>query len=296
MENALNVFFRRKLSSRYITRRLFQLSVLKLSLFRKHQALKFFFQENKPIDIKLKDNTFISCHSRIEAFHLCMYYFVANKLGIYSSKELIAIHNLSNTLNTDLERVFSKDEIFRSATGASPYFTITLLALYALIRYLKPDVIVQTGVASGVSSSLVLLALKLNDKGKLVDIDLPNRKKEGYVYGDGTIDAVYTPNELDPGWLIPNDLRGRWNLKLGPSREVLPKIEKCNIFFHDSEHSYENMTFEFEWAYSKLSGPGLLASDDINANDSWKDFHIKHTDLLPLMGHLELGISLKNAV
>ena len=296
MEQALSIFFRRKLSNSYFTRRLFQLRVLKQSLFRIYQTVRFFFLENKPIDLKLKDNTTINCHSRIEAFHLCMYYLVANKLGIYSSKELIAIHNLSNTLNTDLEKVFSEDEISRSATGASPYFSITLLALYALIRYLQPDVIVQTGVASGVSSSLMLLALKINNKGKLIDIDLPNRKKEGYVYSDGTVDAVYTPNKLDPGWLIPNDLRGRWNLLLGSSSEILPKIERCDIFFHDSEHSYRNMTFEFEWAYSKLSGIGLLASDDINWNDSWKDFHIKHADLLPLMDRLDLGISLKKAV
>ena len=209
---------------------------------------------------------------------------------------MIGINTLSDMLGNEMGKVFSEDEISKYATGASANFSTTLLALYAVIRYTKLDVVVQADAASGVSSSLILLALKINNKGKLVDIDLPNRKKEGYVYSDGTIDSVYTPADKEPGWLIHKYLRERWNLLLGSSNEILPKVDKCDIFYHDSEHSYENMTFEYEWAHSKLPMYGILASDDIDWNNAWKDFHYKHNDMPPLLGHLDLGISQKNAV
>jgi hypothetical protein len=195
-----------------------------------------------------------------------------------------------------MEKVFTEDEISRSATGASAVFSTTLMALYTLIRNVKPDTVVQTGVASGVSSSLILLALKTNKMGKLIDIDIPNREKDGYKYGDGTVDPVYTPENREPGWLIPDELRERWELHLGESKKILPSVDKCDIFYHDSEHSYENMMFEYNWAYSKLKNFGILASDDIGWNSAWKDFHNKHKDLLPLLGHLDFGISQKKAV
>ena len=47
------------------------------------------------------------------------------------------------------------------------------------------------------------------------------------------------------------------------------------IFFHDSDHSYENMLFELEWAWNVLSA-NLMISDDIDGNDAFFDFCIKN--------------------
>lgn len=47
------------------------------------------------------------------------------------------------------------------------------LCLYVLVRTTKPKSIIETGVAGGDSSALILQALHDNKKGKLYSIDLP---------------------------------------------------------------------------------------------------------------------------
>jgi hypothetical protein len=46
--------------------------------------------------------------------------------------------------------------------------------LYVLIRALKPKIVLETGVASGVSTLFMLQALNHNTHGTLYSIDLPN--------------------------------------------------------------------------------------------------------------------------
>lgn len=43
------------------------------------------------------------------------------------------------------------------------------------------------------------------------------------------------------------------------------------LFFHDSDHSYENMFFEFLWAWDHLKAE-VIISDDIDGNDAFFDF------------------------
>jgi hypothetical protein len=47
------------------------------------------------------------------------------------------------------------------------------------------------------------------------------------------------------------------------------------IFFHDSDHSYENMLFEFNWAWENLKAE-VIISDDIDGNDAFYDFCESH--------------------
>jgi predicted O-methyltransferase YrrM len=47
-------------------------------------------------------------------------------------------------------------------------------SIYVIIRVLKPNIIVETGVANGASSFYILLALKRNKKSHLFSIDFPN--------------------------------------------------------------------------------------------------------------------------
>ncbi|HQI25768.1 MAG TPA: glycosyltransferase [Candidatus Paceibacterota bacterium] len=153
--------------------------------------------------------------------------------------------------------------------------------LYLLVRILKPDIVVETGVASGRSSSFILQGLEDNKKGKLISIDLPKFYKanqpETYLTEEGNTELKsFVPQEREPGWLVPRDLRHRWELVLGDSRVELPKIinnlEKVDLFYHDSDHSYESMMFEYETVWPKLSVGGFLVSDDIKWNKAWFDF------------------------
>ena len=148
------------------------------------------------------------------------------------------------------------------------------ILLYLLVLRYKPDVIVETGVAQGVSSRYILRAMSKVDAGTLLSIDLPPHDPSGYKYADGRLDPTFVPEELGVGWLVPRELRGRWELRLGRSSDELPKIRgSVDVFFHDSEHSYETMMLEYTWARAHLSSSGFLASDDLSWSKAWKDFH-----------------------
>lgn len=144
------------------------------------------------------------------------------------------------------------------------------IALYSFVKNIKPKLIIETGVASGFSSRVILEAMEENHIGKLISIDLPNyTNKEGYHDQDGTFDKVYTPKKFGVGWLVPNKLKHRWNLLLGNSQKILPNIkESPEIFLHDSDHSYTNMTYEFKWAVKKTK---YLLADDITRNNAWTE-------------------------
>jgi predicted O-methyltransferase YrrM len=130
-------------------------------------------------------------------------------------------------------------------------------ALYTLCREIKPGIVIETGVSSGVSSAYILAALEANKYGDLYSIDIASR-----------------PQQV--GWVIPEYLRQRWHLVSGKSSDKLPTLFKdirtVDIFFHDSDHSYENMMWEFENAWKHLRSGGLLLSHNIDFNNSFSDF------------------------
>jgi predicted O-methyltransferase YrrM len=150
--------------------------------------------------------------------------------------------------------------------------------LYRLLRELRPQVAVETGVCNGVSTAFVLLALEDNGEGELYSIDLPEVAGEEYQEGkfwDGKGGAVIPPGK-EPGWMVPPPLRARWHLALGRSQDELPplleRVGEIDFFMHDSEHSYECMSFEFRTAWEALREGGVLVADDVNVNTAWAEF------------------------
>src|SRR5690606_30419760 len=72
--------------------------------------------------------------------------------------------------------------------------------LYFLVRWRRPRVVVETGVAAGYSSLAVLSSLRANGFGKLYSSDFPYfrlKDPEQYV-----------------GCLVPDELRSGWELRL----------------------------------------------------------------------------------
>jgi hypothetical protein len=145
--------------------------------------------------------------------------------------------------------------------------------LYVICRATKPTVIVETGVASGVSSAYFLQALDENQVGKLYSIDLPDADTEELL---GQV-LTRLPEGRSSGWVVPDWLRGRWDLRIGKSSDVLPRVMKevgnLGIFLHDSEHSLDNMMFELNLAWPNLSPDGFLLSDDVNLPSTKGAFH-----------------------
>lgn len=133
--------------------------------------------------------------------------------------------------------------------------------LYILVRILKPEIVVETGVASGKSSAFILQALYENKDGFLYSVDLPMH------FGDENLPYegfnAFLPNGKESGWLIPDYLKQLWNLKVGKSREKLPglldELGKIDVFLHDSAHIYETMFWEYETVWPHINrGGGIV--------------------------------------
>lgn len=80
---------------------------------------------------------------------------------------------------------------------------------YVLVRAVRPAVVVETGVWRGLSSWTLLAALDANGSGELVSIDFP---------------PLDPAQQVEVGHLVPDELRGRWTLEIGPSRQLLPQV------------------------------------------------------------------------
>lgn len=150
--------------------------------------------------------------------------------------------------------------------------------IYNLIQDYKPHKILETGVCNGYSTAFILLALEQNEQGHLYSIDYPeviglDYEKNNFWNGKG---GAAIPKGTKSGWIIPSHLKKRWSITYGKSIDILEnlleEIGEIDVFIHDSEHSYECMSFEFNIAYEKLKKNGLLIADDIHWNSSFFDF------------------------
>jgi predicted O-methyltransferase YrrM len=130
---------------------------------------------------------------------------------------------------------------------------------YMLVRAVRPDFVIEVGVATGVVSSFVLAALEDNGHGELQSIDLPpmSMKLRGYV-----------------GAAAPNELRSRWVYHWGSSRRLLPKVfaqlkASASVFIFDADRSYESMCRDLKIAWDRLSTGGWII---VNTADLYAGF------------------------
>ena len=210
-----------------------------------------------------------------------------------AASEIEQMHDLARTVRAALRAKFVKSEVDALSTGGWP--GVKEAVLFSLVRRLRPSSVVETGVAQGVSSTFILQAMNLNGYGELISIDLPNFNRAGLHYsGSRFCDRVYNKPELGVGWLIPDQLRSRWQLLVGESTKVLPKVQvQPTIFFHDSAHSYDVMTFEFGWALDHLPSGGVLVSDDIDWNDAFCDFAELHRGGIRVLSSKRTGLMVR---
>src|ERR1700722_449380 len=156
-----------------------------------------------------------------------------------------------------------------------------MLLQYIAIRALQPDIIVETGVANGVSSAYFLLALHKN--------------KHGTLHSIGLDDARFLPDRKSLGWIVPDFLKPRWNLLIGDSRHLLPallaRLGEIDVFVHDSMHTYDHMLWEYRTAFPFVRAGGLLLSDDAAWNPAFPEFcresDVERWDILRGVGFLQ---------
>lgn len=148
-------------------------------------------------------------------------------------------------------------------TGGSMMSLRDRLSLDLLVRAVKPHLAVETGTDRGASATVILQHLD-SPEGRLVSVDLAGPHSDRY------------------GELIPDALRGRWELRLQSGSPLLPQVLQelapIDLFLHDSNHSVRHMRWEYELAWPSLRPGGCLASHDIVTGTAFEDFGSRHAD------------------
>jgi hypothetical protein len=141
-------------------------------------------------------------------------------------------------------------------------------AAWCVVRHLRPTRVVETGVARGITSRLVLEALEANGEGHLWSIDLPPRKRPDL--------------HTQVGSAVPQALRSRWSYVQGSSRRRLPpllgELGTIDVFVHDSKHTERNLVFELERARGAVRASGFLLADDVDLNCGFHRYRAAHAD------------------
>lgn len=171
-----------------------------------------------------------------------------------TSRNLAEALTIETTLVSNLVKEFD-DNHFNFEKNRQGFFDnnydlgkLTQKILYILIRYFKPLIVIETGVAAGISSTIILSALLRNEKGVLNSVDITHKVGE----------------------LIPRDLRVNWKLTvLNRSRKsefirFTSTLEECSIFVHDSDHSISWQIFELNSICDAFPSVKTMIFDDVN--------------------------------
>ena len=132
--------------------------------------------------------------------------------------------------------------------------------LYFITRYLRPKIVVETGVAAGFSSRAFITALELNQQGELYSSDFPYfriKDPEQYI-----------------GILVESERRSRWNLDIRGDRIALPDIVAAvphiDLIHYDSDKSMNGRDFALNTLSLAMSDQSVILFDDIQDNLHFK--------------------------
>ena len=160
-------------------------------------------------------------------------------------------------------------------------------AAWCITRHLAPRRVVETGVARGLSTRVVLEALARNENGHLWSIDLP---------------------PVVEGWhrqvaaLVPTALRERWTYVRGSSRRHLPRLLKTigdiDLFMQTSLLTEPNVRFELDRAWKALRPGGSILAEGINRSRAFPALVRRESPAVWLIGRSDakpelFGIALK---
>ena len=158
---------------------------------------------------------------------------------------------------------YIRDAILRSRTcpttvGGSGNLDL----LFSLARGISARRIVETGVAFGWSSLVLLLAIADRERDSIVcSVDLP-----------------YLRHLTTPwvGAAVPKSLHFRWRVFRMADREGLPKALQAaypvDLAHYDSDKSISGRLYGYSTIWHSLRAGGILVSDDVGDNLAFKEF------------------------
>ena len=124
------------------------------------------------------------------------------------------------------------------------------LLLFAFVRLMKPESVIETGTANGYSTSAIAYALELNGIGKVHTFDILESKAQHVHLTSRSFVEIHRVSE-DPKSLYAT------------ARE-LPLDAQKGFYFHDADHSYFGQYNDYELA--KLLGFKYYISDDVETS------------------------------
>ena len=135
-------------------------------------------------------------------------------------------------------------------------------AAWCATLHTRPEHVVETGVARGITSRVVLEALERSGFGNLWSIDIPP--------------LIDTGLRAETAVAVPEHLRRRWRYLEGSSRRRLPTLVsalgRVDLFIHDSMHTTRNVAFELGQVWPALRDGGVVVVDDVERNSAFAAF------------------------
>ncbi|MCY7294347.1 class I SAM-dependent methyltransferase [Alteromonas sp. a30] len=174
----------------------------------------------------------------------------------------------AKSLEAHANKVLSNIDVTLGGGGFYPL-------IYFVTRYLKPQTVVETGVAAGYSSHAFLSGLQKNADsgadGRLFSSDFPYFRIEN--------------PEKYIGILVPEDLKARWHLFIDGDAKNLSKIAQSvssvDLFHYDSDKRYAGREQAMQALKTKLSDNALIIMDDINDNSFFMDLCLSEQQKQP---------------
>ena len=195
--------------------------------------------------------------------------------------ELLADKRFLEGLNERMRTVrtqyaFAKGIFQKGEVNSNDWFAFQRVLLYILIRHLRPERCLETGVIYEGNTAFILNALSKNGNGELVSIDLPDSKIRAAAPNTRhpfVGETEYYTEALTPGFIIPPYLHHQWRFIEGNRNQIIPTIPgPIGFAMHDSDHSLAFLRKELSLSQAKLEQRGTIVVDDIDWSNGFYEF------------------------
>ena len=179
-------------------------------------------------------------------------WFVANACNVSVTEILGYFDEIESNviLQTELAIRMESNRHGKEFAGHSPWGR--RIGWYAIARATKPNLIVESGTEKGLGSVILSEALLQNGSGRLITID----------------------NDPYSGWLIQGRHLHNTEQIIKSSLSVIKEIDQIDLFIHDSDHSQNYESKEYELVQSCLSKQGYVLSDNSHVTNSLSNWSL----------------------
>lgn len=177
-------------------------------------------------------------------------WWVANLTGapVAEIRGYIEELDVDEELRGHIERATRASERWRLADSEVRYGRRA--GWYAVVRALRPRLVIETGTDKGLGSCVLAAALLRNGDGRVITMDV----------------------NPESGYLVTGRYAEVVDRQVGDSIQLLRAVEDpVGLFLHDSWHTYEHETNELDAVEDRLSD-GLALSDNAHGSDALLDW------------------------